>query len=136
MPQMGKLRHQQALRLQAVPGSCATLLYPSHPFFGGFRSHQDCDNAGVCPSCQPAGSKSEDTAAVWALRGREGAGSRPGTSLKPALAQKAGLSGSCFAPSQPSQVLAPQQLHQTPLGLGKAAPAPTLQPGKLRQGWG
>lgn len=66
---MGKLRHQQVLD---VPGSCAILLHPKLPPSPHPKSHQDCENAGVCPSSRPAGSESEDTASVWVLQGREG----------------------------------------------------------------
>lgn len=68
---MGKLRHQQAPRLQDVSGSCVILLHPKSPLFFP-QSHQDCEDTGVCPSSQPAGSKSEDAAAIRVLGDREG----------------------------------------------------------------
>lgn len=66
---MGKLRHQQALRLQDVPGSCAMLLYPVSPLPPPAQDHE---NAGTCRSSQPTGSESKDTAALRVLWGREG----------------------------------------------------------------
>lgn len=79
---MGKLRHQQALRLQDMPGSCVILLHPkSSRFFS--QSHQDCEDAGVCPSSQLAGSKSENAAAIRVLGDREGGWQPPGSSPLP-----------------------------------------------------